>query len=665
MKPINTTLINAMLASSLLCGGIAPALEIESVDVENGQMKLKIKTPPVEIEKMNPDGSFTKETESTPAQNTLDITVPADAPTKLVRAKVTVGNDTLATPVDTFVPKHQLLIPRRERPANITVQGEQLTITLPVKYGEQGVKFPQGFPVFLEEGPVMMMPNPINERTYTGAMTGNAGQNFRTQLAVYMNRLRTTGNGKVSVYMGRQHTGNITIADPAGLPAQLQIFPFVDAGLFEPVTVPGAPVLGSASAVNPKKSLLITDLTVVEDPTRTYDAFTGAGTPMGKWTIGYLLEQMCNQPLTGITPDTFALFWLNSLVVPQVINSDPVPGSPAIATVLINKWRNKNISMGLPPFDLTNMPFRLTAIVNRLDLRDGTAYSAGNAGECRFVFCAFDLDTGNHLPLTVIFEYGVPLSGCADIKMYAMRWQSLTSMPFGPPTGPLNRELEKLTDISTAMNADPTKPNNSALNQLRTNNFIATPWTLREWQILTSGVAPNMLNGVTTKQTPQDVKQGTTDLATFVNAFTPDILAGSHTVPLLFPGATPFLSGKSTTPSPFFFWDAPGILNNDARHCFSLATCNGCHGGEAVGTLLPPSSGSIGFVHIAERDPGIESTLSNFLLGTNMPMPDPVVAGTLRSFDDLTRRAADLDFVANAPCLMIALTPSSAVSVSH
>lgn len=659
-----THYMSGLLIALSLGIGSASAFEIESVDVENGQMKLKVKTPPVEIERMNPDGSFTKETETTAEQNTVDITVPADQPKKLVRARMTVGEEDVSSPVVEFVPRNQVLDPRALRPQSVGVTGEQLQMTLPSLPGQnQGPKFPNGFPLFLPEGPLMMTPNATGG--YTGNLPNGAGATYRTQLTAYMNRLRSLGTGKVPVFMGRQLTGYMSVPDPATLGASVELFPFVNGGSFESLTVPGAPVLGFPGAVDPQKSLMITNLSVVEDPTRTFDPFTGAGTPMGKWTFGFLMEQLCNQPLTGIDPKVFAQFWINQLVVPQVINSDAVPGSASVQTRLIDKWKALNVSQGKHPFDLSNAPFRLTAIVNRLDLRDGSAYSTGNAGEMRFVFCGVDLDTGFHEPITIIFEYGVPLSGCAAIQNYAQQWQALTSLPFGPPSGPLNTQLEVLTDISALMNADPSKPNNSALNQLRSNNFIGTPWTLREWQILSTGVSPNMLTGVTTKQTPQDSKQGTIDLANYVNAFTPNILAGSHVVPLTFPAATPFLSGKSTTFVPTFFWNAPGIVNNDARHCFSIATCNGCHGGEAAGTSFPPSSGSFAFVHVAERNPGVESTLSNFLTGANMPMNDPVAPGTLRFFDDLTRRAADLDFVANAPCLAVAIAPVSAVTLSH
>ena len=72
-----------------------------------------------------------------------------------------------------------------------------------------------------------------------------------------------------------------------------------------------------------------------------------------------------------------------------------------------------------------------------------------------------------------------------------------------------------------------------------------------------------------------------------------------------------------------------------------------------------PSSSAPSFVHIAERNADVQSHLSRFLTGTGTALSDPVT-GVPRVFDDLTRRAADLDFVANMPCLMLSLTPALA-----
>lgn len=60
-------------------------------------------------------------------------------------------------------------------------------------------------------------------------------------------------------------------------------------------------------------------------------------------------------------------------------------------------------------------------------------------------------------------------------------------------------------------------------------------------------------------------------------------------------------------------WNSDGILNLEARHAFSLATCNGSHTSET----------ETEFVHIATREPAA-SQLSDVLTGANMPKTDPV-----------------------------------------
>ena len=658
-----------LLTSCIMLGlgtGMVHAQKIESVEVSDGSLRVRVRTPTVEIETMNPDGTFTTEKVSTPEQTTVEMEVPADQPSKIVRARISLDGQDFGSEVQPLVAEGTIPDPQTARPSGINLNGNQLTIEYPPGVAEDvATGFPDGFPVILEGGPVMLQPS-ATAGVFSGNLPEGSSNAVRNGIKGALSRLRVQGDGTVPVYQGRELTGHLQVPDPETVGEDLQLFPFVNGGLFQPLTVPGAPVLGSAAAVNPAKSLMITDLSVVEDFGRTYDHSTGVGTPMGKWTFGFLMQEMCNPALTGLDPRLFAARWIRHFETPQVINFDPVPPrGGAVQATLIDKWNTHNIALGRHPFDLRIAPFRLTAIVNRVDLRDGSAYASGNAGELRFVFCAYDLDTGNHLPMTVIFEYGVPISGCVDIMNYAKQWQALTSMAFGAA---YNNDLEALTDIVALANADPTKPNQSAINQLRSNNFIGGPWNLREWQVTGSGVSPNDLTEVTTKQTPANIKNGTADLTNYINSFEPDILAGAHLVPLSFPGATPFLSGQAETTFPNFFWDSPGITNNDARHCFSVNTCNACHGGEASGApALPPASppgsflGSFPFVHISERNIGTEAALSNFLMGTNMPMPDPV-SGAPRTFDDLTRRAADLDFVANFPCLVVSLAPSLVAS---
>ncbi|MBQ98260.1 MAG: hypothetical protein CMP30_09725 [Roseibacillus sp.] len=674
----------------MLAGGLSLGQEIESTEVDGDSLRVRIRAPRIELERINPDGSSTAEASSSSNSQIVELEIPMDSPTKLFRARVRLGDQDFGSALRPIV--EQSAIPNLDdiRPSSINLEGNELTLQFPPEHTEVRNRdfFPEGFPLFLDEGPLRMQPGRA-PGSYTAVLNEGVARKFRFELEGALNRLRELGDGTVPVYADRQFTGRMAVPAINALGDSLDLFPFRNSREIQPLAFGGGAILGSSSAVDSGKSLLITDLSVVNDPERTWDPFNpnalsyidpATGRPR-KWTFGFLMEEMCNSVLTGVDPKIFARRWIDHFEQFQTINFDDVPDRQGdIQSALIDKWESANLAEGLDPLDLKNAPFRLTAIVNRVDLRSASGYAAGDAGECRFVFCAYDLDTGAHKPMTVIFEYGVPLSTCIQIKNWAQQWQQLTDLDFVSvdPASTFNTDLESLTDVVALANADASKPNGSAINQLRSNNFIepfTLPWTMREWQITGAGIAPSHLTAVTTKQTPANSKMGTSDLANYLNTFEADILAGTHSVPLSFPGATPFLSGKSEVPTPGFFWNTAGIANNEARHHFSLNTCNGCHGGEA-GAQLPtvgglpldpvtgmgatgPSSSAPSFVHIAERNATAQSHLSRFLTGTGSALSDPV-SSVPRVFDDLTRRAADLDFAANMPCLMLSLTPALA-----
>jgi hypothetical protein len=135
------------------------------------------------------------------------------------------------------------------------------------------------------------------------------------------------------------------------------------------------------------------------------------------------------------------------------------------------------------------------------------------------------------------------------------------------------------------------------------------------------------LQPATVKLTPDQSFDRTSRLADFVNQNEADILVERHTVPDTFQGS-PFLGGSSF--NNLIAWAAPGITNNEARHKFSLNTCNGCHGGDETGTA---------FLHVFPRSQGSEASLSPFMTGIDWFDP---VTGEPRAFNDLGRRNQDL-----------------------
>ncbi len=404
---------------------------------------------------------------------------------------------------------------------------------------------------------------------------------------------------------------------------------------------------GLPSKVDIRRSLMITDPSVIGDPTRTRTACTGAGSSsMGKWSFGYLMQEMANQSLTGISPSDFTLKWLGTWLNPQNINGWTVAQRNAIQTQVIDPWIAASGGPG-KPLDLSKAPFRLLAIVNRIDLRQNLTYGGGSAGEGRFVFGVL---SGSCTPLrfTVIFEYGIKKRGCKDVKNWGQQWKDLDLLALGSPA--YNAALEAITEQFVKANSDPAKPNGSALNQLRTNEIaLAGPWELREFQVAPTGdPMAGLLKEVTVKQTPDITLNRTATLVKYVNGDTPNILAGKHVVPLDFPPGTHFLGGSALT-DPGMFWNnpaSPTITDRQARHLFSLSTCNACHAGET----------RTNFTHVEVAAFGAPVGLSGFLTGIDVP--DPADAGVpIRHFDDLARRAADLDALLNSPCLAIIKIP--------
>ena len=453
-----------------------------------------------------------------------------------------------------------------------------------------------------------------------------------------------------------------------------------------PVPPPGIPPITPCNQLPTwQKTLLITDLTVVEDPARTFDPCTGAGTPMGAWTFGKLMTDLANPGLTGINPSDFARRWLRTWESDQVINNDPVPNRKAqmIATIL-QAWEAASGGPGAP-LNMAAAPFRLAAIVNRLDLRGNVSYGGSVSTDCceqrcvtgegRFVFCFCGDSRGGYpggdggpaggganggapgRPFLVIFEYCIPKSSCPELHAYAQEWANLQCLPFGPI---YNNALQHITNQFATANAAPTKPNGSALNQLRTNENLLTPptvfpptqWELREFKIFCNDSDVGLLRPVTVKQTPREDVDSTPLLQNYITTTIP--APPGHRVPLEwgFPGGQmqPFLGGRAVMPpisiasgSPA--WATTGAaVPNMLRHDFALNTCNGCHSTE---TNTP-------FVHVGCRAPGQTAPLSGFLIGDGVGGPFlvniPGAPAATVGFFDLRRREKDLIQFLLTPC---------------
>jgi hypothetical protein len=379
--------------------------------------------------------------------------------------------------------------------------------------------------------------------------------------------------------------------------------------------------------VSTARELLIRKLEVVEDPIRTVANPASTDPRSGAWTFGRLLQNAAPSPEQATE---FVERVFQSWQTDQTVNSFTIPARPTISSVL-SGWPRR----GDGRIDIHRAPVRLLAIANRFDLRD---LDRGHAGEGRFVFGVLG-EFGQPLEFTIILEYQLPASTEAQALEWAQAWHALSTHSL--PSEQYNTALQALTERFTARNAAPSRPNGSALLRLRSNEIaLSFVWELREFTLGADG----FLQPATVKLTPDGRFNFSDELAQFINANEATILAERHDVPESFNGA-PFLGGAIF--NNIDFWSASNITNPEARHKFSLNTCNGCHGFE-TGT---------GFLHVGPRGPGQESFLSGFMTGVDVFDP---VNGTQRRLADLARRNADLKAIVCATSPAARTTTSGA-----
>jgi hypothetical protein len=431
------------------------------------------------------------------------------------------------------------------------------------------------------------------------------------------------------------------------------------------VAIPAVPIAPTSNETNWLESVMITNEAVVQDEDRTYDPCTDKGNPDGVWTFKHLMTEMANEPRTGITPEDFTLEFLLTWLFPRTINSDTVDDRPAMWSTVIEPWL---MASGGYSLDLDKAPFRLLAIVNRLDLRrttTGGGYFGGagiplDAGELRFVFGVVtppeysESGTCELLEFTTILEYGVPINGCNSVRNWAREWTKLNIFPAYATA--YRNQLASLTEQVVTRDAAPSKGNGSAINQIRTNEIaLKDPWEMNEFTLTDeeNGNVPvdGMLQLHTVAQTPDDGVYTPTPNPTvsdYIDTIVPPPgeCQTNHTVPLEFSGA-PFRGGNALvgrgpgSPPGTWFGDGPSTPEYICgRHNFSLNTCNGCHSCD-TGT---------NFTHISPTS-GIPAALSGFLTGTSVE-DTQFPSDKTWTFADLDRRFQDLYNVADSLCLI-------------
>ena len=451
------------------------------------------------------------------------------------------------------------------------------------------------------------------------------------------------------------------------------------------------------SSIKFNQELLITDLSVVNDtPTggcRTSWNKGGCATgTQNVWHFWYVMQQMAGT--NNVTK--FVLRWLESMLQwPHPVNGQFLDPRPGIRTLVIDPWMqatntlngNTNCKLGKLiddplnascQLDPNSAPFRLLAVVNRMDLKSNTAgpYGGGNAGEGRLVFGFYrQTSTKPAIQGTVIFEYKLPTfdpffftnSDAPTPLGWANLWHGLGgTTTFGAA---FNNKLATITQQFVTAGSDDNGFNlGSAISQVRVNErefdenkpeqFPAPQvderqWSLREFKL---GCHPGVpcdgnalqLVPVTVAQAPGNQHDDTAQLESFLNTNASSILDESHEVPAMIStpgGFVPFLGAESRSNQFLegpFEWSTLNPLANpstatDTLRLFALNTCNGCHYRETQTNNL----------HITSRASGAASTLSEFLSmdpnddwGQEMPFTDS--SGATVRYNEPRRRVCEL-----------------------
>jgi hypothetical protein len=279
--------------------------------------------------------------------------------------------------------------------------------------------------------------------------------------------------------------------------------------------------------------------------------------------------------------------------------------------------------------------FRLLAVINRLDLSKFLPGVDGKPdigkpralGEGRLIYEV--LGSSNDAErFTIIFEFGLGGPGLVDFNLlnWALRWHALgrASLQGDANLNKYRAELNTLIQDYTLGNKLSFM---GRLNQIRTNEFIDSPWQLREFHLNADGTG---LRYVPVLLTPDHGLKGSAALASFITRNQSDIIGGRFPLPLD-PAVPDAL--VADVEGPGFKWnDAP--LNTRESFIFSFNTCSGCHAGN-TGTF---------FQHVGVSNPG-PSFLSPFLMG-KITLDEALPGKTTKEHDEMGERAALLKALA-------------------
>lgn len=400
------------------------------------------------------------------------------------------------------------------------------------------------------------------------------------------------------------------------------------------------------SSIDPERSILIRHLNVVQDATRTFDPHTNSnGTPGGEWTFATLMKEAL-----GAEAPAAVLSWLRHWEEAQPMDGADVAARDEVNALITLPWLTAS---GGETLDLDKAPFRLLAIVNRLDLELRQRACPSSGGELRFVFGLVSEEEQKLSPrgMSVIFEYDQ--SGLPPIEMrdLARQWIELAELDPATDATAFNAALADLTSKVTTKPGTLKRIRTSELDLAPTGTGKVEPWEMRSFAVENGALVLKPL-----EQTPLETLNRTSELGAYVTANADAIQNETHCAPEKVDGAR-FL-GWSATMFPRlsdchrelgFFWSGPadGSLDADHRFAFSRSTCNGCHSGETATRAS----------HVDPTTPlGKQADLSMFLTEAVLTVADPsdidtcFKPGAQRTFTETPERKTALAALADLSC---------------
>jgi hypothetical protein len=216
--------------------------------------------------------------------------------------------------------------------------------------------------------------------------------------------------------------------------------------------------------------------------------------------------------------------------------------------------------------DLAVAPFRLLAIMNRLDIRDEV--SEHPSGEGRLVFGLTnghgDEPRSTASAMTIIFEYRLPDS--RSTKEWAETWHALGQHSSSGES--YRAALEGVTNAFVKRGVSPKRVNGSALATIRTNESVLNwVWQLREFGL---DKRDGLIHLQSVRNTPPQDLNGSEVLRDWVLANGDALLNNRYEMP------EHLLAGSTDVE---FSWAIPGVEPR-LRDAFATGTCNGCHSTE-------------------------------------------------------------------------------------